>query len=116
LLQWLGPARNEAPGHKKPVKGATAFRISEKDLAQVPGLLKGDLAIAKMNDAATGETPENDRSTRLRWPFSRIASGPAAFQCRSRCQAGSIRLLDWYVYHPTKDHRGFSGKAVELHG
>lgn len=38
------------------LKGATAFRISEKDLAQVPGLLKGDLAIAKMNDAATGET------------------------------------------------------------
>ena len=37
------------------LKDATALKISEEDLAQVPGLLKGELVLAKMNNAASAE-------------------------------------------------------------
>ncbi len=37
------------------LKDATALKIPEEDLAQVPGLLKGELVLAKMNNAASAE-------------------------------------------------------------
>jgi pullulanase len=37
------------------LKGATALKISEGDLAHVSGLLKGELILAKMNDAASAD-------------------------------------------------------------
>src|SRR6476646_7762588 len=37
------------------LKNATALKIPEGDLAQVPGLLKGELVLAKMNNAASAE-------------------------------------------------------------
>jgi pullulanase len=38
------------------LKGATTLKIPEEDLAQVPGLLKGELVLAKMNNAANSES------------------------------------------------------------
>ncbi len=37
------------------LKDATALKVPEKDLAQVPGLLKGELVLAKMNNAASAK-------------------------------------------------------------
>jgi pullulanase len=38
------------------LRGATALKISEEHAAQVPGLLKGELLVAKMNDVAIVES------------------------------------------------------------
>jgi pullulanase len=37
------------------LKDATALKISERDWAQIPGLLKGELVLAKMDNAASAE-------------------------------------------------------------
>lgn len=84
------------------LKGATALKIPEEDLAQVPGLLKGELVLAKMNNAANSESTTLILAGVLDDLFyfnGELGAQRSGDEIRFRLWAPTARSVRLFVYH-----------------